>query len=338
MCIRDSSRSSVRVAIKPLPDYEERLSAIETRPTGSDVTCEAIIENADIEHVENLNQVISDLCDLLSVTRGTKINWIYLDSYDAAGRLQTRIHHSRVTRSYNSMPIVTFLGSVECCQDSGDMVAQAARAGLFATKAFVEGAYRIYAEDPLKKDLYRRIINAYLDARPDNRFIEARAASLALVMEVIRHVSPALLGLPRSGDILSKSMARTLRKEFEKVIDTIVKDVEAGAKIKKDKLGDFNHPTFAFLIGRICSKIGLTVTERDLELVKASRNKLVHEGQFYFAAADSYDKKKLQPLHSQIAEYFFLVNFLDRMILQMFGYSGYYINWRNPGKPCKEIV
>jgi hypothetical protein len=78
--------------------------------------------------------------------------------------------------------------------------------------------------------------------------------------------------------------------------------------------------------------VGFKPPEEEVKLFVESRNSLIHKGDFYYNTAEPRKRKKC-PLSSAVEEYFFLVNFLDRVFLKLFGYSGPYMDWRQPFSP-----
>lgn len=53
--------------------------------------------NGDISHLE---KIIDDLCYILSVARGTKIQWVYYKLYNETGKCISVTHFSRITKPY----------------------------------------------------------------------------------------------------------------------------------------------------------------------------------------------------------------------------------------------
>ncbi|MCC6973772.1 MAG: hypothetical protein IT322_07170 [Anaerolineae bacterium] len=307
-----------KVIVEPIEDYEGIIERIKTLPRGVDVTCEAVVTdigNAGDDGFNHLDETISDLCIILSMARGTRVNWTYRSLFDASGTLQSRVHHSHITRSFQVMPAIEPMFRDD-------------------TRVFIEAAYRKYADNLKKQTWYRRIINAYLDARSDGRFIEARAASLALVLEVIREAAPTLLDLKGDGQIMDRPLFQKLKSAIGELIKETVSDEEKAKQIK-EKLGELNRPSFRFLIEQICSQIGLQLNGTDVALFVTSRNALVHTGQF---CCETPTEKEQKRFSSPVEEYFFLVHFLDRILLKLFEYSGSYVDWRLPGSPQTRSI
>ncbi len=317
-------------SIRPLQDYGTILERIKAVPRGIDVTCEIVIDQVQNGSVEKLKKTVGDLCDLLSVARGTFINWIYLEHRDEDSTVQSRLHSSRVTRPFEGLPIIDpGVNSIDqyTIPDTNEPLTD----GRLDTKRFIETAYEVYANDTIR-ELYRRVIVTYLDARQGHWFIETRSAALAIAMEIVKDIAPTLLGLSEDNQIIPKTAFRKLNNRLREVINEEVLDENLGDRISA-KLGELNRLSFRDLIKQVCQSIDLALPEHEIDLFGASRNKLVHSGRFYCMAATEKERKKIRPLSTPEDEFFFLISFLDRVILKMFKYSGQYINWSTPGHP-----
>jgi hypothetical protein len=64
-----------------------------------------------------------------------------------------------------------------------------------------------------------------------------------------------------------------------------------------------------------------------IERVTRSRHALVHEGKFYCQLAPESRPASLPPLASAADEYYFLIGFLDRVLLALPCYQGPYLDW-----------
>jgi hypothetical protein len=70
------------------------------------------------------------------------------------------------------------------------------------------------------------------------------------------------------------------------------------------------------------------VDEKDVQLFVKSRNKLIHTGHYYCEAATEEERVTTPPLENRFEEYKFIINFIDRVFLKIFQYSGEYNNIR----------
>jgi len=96
----------------------------------------------------------------------------------------------------------------------------------------------------------------------------------------------------------------------------------------KNNLAGLGKKSFKTIIMSICSQIGMIVSEIGIDSFVNSRNSLVHTGTFYYTTEDG---KKVYSSEQQ--EFFFLLNFMDRIFLKALKYEGIYIDWSVPGEP-----
>ena len=70
---------------------------------GIRVTCDIIVENDIKTKMKDLEEIVCDLCDLMSIVWGTRIQWIYYCAYSSEGEIVSREHVHRVTKPFNFM-------------------------------------------------------------------------------------------------------------------------------------------------------------------------------------------------------------------------------------------
>ena len=78
----------------------------------------------------------------------------------------------------------------------------------------------------------------------------------------------------------------------------------------------------------MCGHVGLEVSDEDVRLFVACRNNLVHRGRFDCETANEDDWLRCPPRESAWEEYKFVIGFLDRFFLRLFGYSGSYLDYQ----------
>jgi|GEM_PF-5093330 len=95
----------VEICFKQLDSYNEILENLKSKKDVN-VTCELIFEigNQSLQEVFALVDVI---CNLLTIARGRKINWIYHKSIDANGSTLT-IHQPRITSEFKGFELIDF--------------------------------------------------------------------------------------------------------------------------------------------------------------------------------------------------------------------------------------
>ncbi len=281
---------------------------------GIDVTCEIVGEVSAGQDKEYLENTVDAVCYLLSVARGTKVEWIYCDRYDGNGICLSRTHASRITKGYS--PLSVLKDDLE-------------------TKIFVETTYGTYRANCEDYRLDQGTIDAYLDAKAENDYLQLRGIKLAVAMEALK---AALQKLPRVNVqeyILDDSDFKSIRRKIEKFVRDELKAENVGPTQRDaicKKLSELNRRPFKAILKGLFDYIDLRVDEQDLALFVKSRDSLVHQGRFYYETATLDDRKQVEPFHSEIEEYCFLVNFLDRVFLKLLGYGGPYIDRRMPNQ------
>jgi hypothetical protein len=83
------------ISIIPIENYNKIIRKVSTLK-GIEVTCEALVEYGGNDGIKQLNETIDGLCRVMSLARGTKIQWIYSDFYDKKGICIRRIHHAHI--------------------------------------------------------------------------------------------------------------------------------------------------------------------------------------------------------------------------------------------------
>lgn len=316
----ENVRGLTNLSIKPLNLYDKIVQRIKTLK-GIDVSCEVIVEIPTDGNIFGVIEVVDDLCYVLSVARGTKIQWVYCDQYDVTRKLISRTHSSRITKRYCPLKII-------------DPIAGGGK----ETKTFVEQAYRAYVEKRESFKLSKGTIDAYLDAKAEADYLEMRGIKLAVAMEILKSVFVELPDAPMKAYIIEEEKFKELPPHLCKVMDEFLQT----EKIERDsrkamcndkKVLELNRRSFAYFLKKLCRHIDLRIGEDDIKLFVQCRNKLVHDGRFYCAIAIPDEQNECNPLPSKWHEYCFLINFLDRVFLKLLGYSGPYVDWRTPGNP-----
>lgn len=90
------------------------------------------------------------------------------------------------------------------------------------------------------------------------------------------------------------------------------------------KIPELNRKPFKEILIRFLESINFDV-EKENDNIKCfikSRNALVHRGQFFYDIYNESDCK----YKSSFEEFTFIINFIDKVILKLIGYSGLYQN------------
>jgi hypothetical protein len=328
------------ISIQRLPDYEMIIDRLKNGKT-IEVTSELSITLNATEKVEAIIEICNKICYLLSICRGSKIFWIYYHCYNEQGDLVSQIYCDTVTRPLSELP---------------ELISSKPH-GVNSTITFLENAYITILENEMLRKYLLRFSNVFIEARVGSGYIESRGVRIVVLIEMLNKY---VLEDPRfeiSEYILDPSTQKDIIKEIIKQCNEVVTvqvqnsdkirssnrwnlptfdDIEDQNKVLENRsdlinnLSSINHMPFKRLIVRLCEKINLRIDEDEITWFVRARNTLIHTGKFY-SDTNKWD-------HSTRDEYLFLVNFLDKIFLKLFNYSGEYYNYRKWGFSLTDII
>lgn len=190
LAVTDTShRLSLRIL--PLPGYSDRVSFRHRRGHGPIPTASMTIVCPTLKGAE-LEMLVSHLCVGLSVLQGQGVNWIYWGTFRKGRLLESAIFGGSVTKRFGAPPLCFQQGfpSLELdLQLVGDAVQ----------------AIRSFRED---YDPHNMVINAWLDARAEGDYLEARTLQSVVVVEMLIALTvqrPRSTLIERSGRTSPKS-------------------------------------------------------------------------------------------------------------------------------------
>jgi len=298
-----------QLVIEPVQNHETIMWCIR-QLKGIDVTCEIVGEVTTDTGKEILEEVVDNLCYLLSVAKGTKIEWLYRDIFDVQGTCTERMHGSRITKAYCPLSLI-----------NEDRILQ----------AFLEKTYSPYVANRDRYALNQGTIDTYLDAKAESDYLQIRGIKLAVAMEVLKDVFLNLSDTPVAEYV-------TKRTRFDKIIsalkDAILpilhkNNLDISSETLSEKLPDINRRTFKEILADICKRIDLQLTAEDTQRFIQSRNTLIHKGRFK-CEEKSRGSEDTQPF---IEEFCFLMSILDKVFLRLLAYHGQYIDRRISSQP-----
>lgn len=302
-----------RAELRRIAEYEAVVKRMRTVKS-TDVTAELKFEGNKTEVFES---IADDVCYLLSLARGTKIQWICRDDCAPSGNTIRRFHFSRVTKPYCPLAVI----DPREVKDTPD---------------FLSDTMATYVARREKWGLSRGLIDAFLDAKAENDYLETRAAKLAIAMEMLK---ASFLESSKYADVVkSKHEFRRLipliKEALKKALSDRLKAEERAVLYRN--IEELNRVPFKDLLEALCSHLEISVSDEDLQLFVRCRNSLVHTGRFYSMMADGNERAAVKPHRNPSEEYFWLVHFLDRLFLRLVGYRGPYVDWSHPEKPLRR--
>ena len=161
---------SVDVEITPLPDYVQRIVSLwQTRAIVP--TCELHIPTPAGAPKEWPFDLAVRICKLLSVAAGTVIEWIVATGLNAQGERTRTVHAARRTKPYCSLA-----------------VAPIKEFGYEANTRMLHEFLQHGLDHFMSRDWRKMsgLISAFLDARLENDYAEARGIKTAVVLEMLK--------------------------------------------------------------------------------------------------------------------------------------------------------
>ena len=305
-------KGAKRLTIEKKNEYEGAIEYLENFK-GVRVTSEISVEIDNDAEIKKSEDLANDLCELMSIACGTRVIWIYCYGYNTEGEIVSRFHRSSATRPYQPMQLI--------------------RNDYIWLKSFLEDSYAVYVD---KQELLRSnkyIINAYLDGKAQNDYLEQRGIKLAVITGLFTELFLSLK--PEREHIIEAKEFNMLKSKLEEVFKEVLDhsvDLSSRDKINQYISGcvsGVNRTPFNELLSDFCEYIGLK--EDNLQSIIDSKNKLIHKGKFICQTYE--DKSKLVQEYPNFkdpwSEYSYSLNFVDKCILKLLGYKGYYINQNN---------
>jgi hypothetical protein len=215
-----------RLTIKKNKNYENAWSSLEIS-NGIRVTCSVIVEidNKTIDNktkIKNSEEIINDLCDIMSIALGTRIQWIYLYAYNSEEKTVLLKHEYRVTKPYFINELINFNN-------------------IKIAKKFMESSYIALADKSnilrANEESAKPLINAYLDAKTENDFLEGRGIKLVVVMEMFKEASLKLK--VASKNIIKEEYFENLKPIIEEALKNAIEksiNYKYGKKSEQDKV------------------------------------------------------------------------------------------------------
>lgn len=307
LTLQDATRTAT-LSMQPVDEHKRVMRRVETL-RAIEVTCEVHIPLSEKEEAKVLEDIMNNLCCLLSVAQGTKIQWIYSFQYDETGTLLFKQHDSKVTKACGPLSLIP----------------------IREIKPFLEKTYNSYVTNREKYKLAQRLIDAYLDAKAETDYLQMRGIKLAVVMEMLKDVLLHVSEVAQGGEFI---LAEETFLEFRTRIENPLRDLLSNMGVDGSdqdaifsKIGELNRRSFRPILKSFFRVIGLELSKRDLDLFIECRNSLVHTGRFFSEMASPEVLKKYKVSFDSIGrdEYYFLVSVLDKAYLKLLGYNGPYI-------------
>jgi len=105
----------VNISFQKVKKYDSIIESLK-RNKNTEITCDLVIESNNHAQEEIL-AIVDRICRLLTIARGTKINWINYRLFDKELKLINQHYEPRVTVPYTGMPLVKSINLPNCTVD-----------------------------------------------------------------------------------------------------------------------------------------------------------------------------------------------------------------------------
>jgi hypothetical protein len=281
-----------KITIQQITQYDEQKKSIEALK-GINVTCYAEVEVQTFAEIESVETIISCLCQLLTVARGTMVSFLYYDILAENGSVIYSEHYPAITRNYSSGELLEDVQPED-------------------TKRFIETAYDKYLALDSVYQLHR-VIHAWVDNR-STTFLETRALAVVVLIDYLSGKYATVSG---RATIIDESSFEQYREEIEKKVRELLLTIIPNlSRAEADSMGvksrSFNYRSFRNKLTKLLRHFEVPISEIEINDFIETRNHLVHYMEFRTEnPADEFRQ---------------MVHLVDRLLLKMLGYSGRYVN------------
>lgn len=278
------------ILVKRVPHYREIESSLRAQQ-GCAVTC--------IAETKGDEEDLDWLCHILSLAQGNVINWIWREDYISRKRVRITLAN-RVTRPYSTIHPLPI--------DQPGLVPQ-----------FVATVHERFVEvfEPFRLNAVIRLLSEARYGRDSD--LETRGIMLVTILELLAAAYGRAAGIhrrmPKSGfergrRIWKPQLRDALfqaypgRNDIPQMLDFVTSGLNRTSFSERllTMAREFNLPTTDMLLGE------------QVKQVVRIRNNLIHEARFPSAEGERI-----------VDHFFFLMAFVDRLILKFLGYSGKYM-------------
>jgi len=313
------------ITIKKVDGYEEieREMKATKRPK---MTAQLTVTSSSnqIINISEVEQILRDICLLLSLAKGCRIQWLYWDAYSADEK-QVRSHH---WNGWSSAFGDWFIVLDNPPEDILDYLRQVLEPYQDAQK---EGIWR-----------FDRAIMHFVDTVSSRNVLELKATNLVVLTD---YLTQLFAKHKKMNYFIERGSFADKKHNLQEAVRKLLGDLFSGGDLveneythkkkgsaKKrtiqemaDKAECLNSRSFKSLLRRLQKDhLNLKVEEDELDLFIKIRNKLVHEASFL--EEDDFTDMGI-PYESKPNQFYRILSLTSRTMLAILNYHGYYHDW-----------
>lgn len=308
-----------RFTIRQVSDYDTQrhLLAHLRRPR---VTYEATV-TSDSNQLDS-RQIFEDmdtLCRLLSLFRGTRIEWVYAQVHDQSGEIAGVQRRDPFARGFGQLSLIPTspYALLEKFNQPAEPLGYAISRTIHVYRA--------------RRDVLRlpHLIEAVLDAMSETDFIELRGAKACVALEMILHAYERAELAPYDPDPLTYAQQRKVRKAIQPVARQAATDVGVPERllshIDQNSAGLFRMP-LGERLQLLSDQLGAGLSQDEIRRVVKVRNRLVHTGGFL--PPEALSNLPSERSEATLTQYLIVLDAVHRLLLKTIGYEGPYLDRR----------
>jgi len=303
------SINGIDIIIRPVSSYNKIIKDIEYTHNVA-VTADLLIEG-NIENKDNTIQIVDNICSLLSLAKGTKINWISYTIENNNGEVLKKYYSNRVTKSYSTLRLISY-------ENPNDL------------KKYLESTYINYI-DKINDWKFNIIIEEFIDAVKEGDYLELRGLKLAATMEFIlgkyKSLNDCEFYIPKD-EYNEKKIDSKIKKALKCKLSDILTNKQIGSLSKGTK--GLNRLIFKDSLIKLYESLKFTLSKEETEKIesfKKLRNNLVHRSDF-----QPFEEK------NSCNNFRFMLAFVSKIILGLLGYVGNYLDWSSNNISVEKIM
>lgn len=293
--------SDRKVKIFPVVNYssEERFV---TATKISRVTSFIEISASECHQYSDVVSMVNNLCYLLTLTSGTKINWVSFANVNLEGQIIKSDHRNAIVWKYSGLPAISDSASASNNRN--------------VLKEFLEKSYERFLT--LKeKYLLHETIDAIAQAKLGDSYLELRGTLVVSAIDVLRG---RWANEHERTTIFDEATFEAKKQKLENMVSKCAeKKFTATAPQRKEvreKVAELNRPSFASILNAMCADLGVEPSPDALRIFKKNRNSLVHSARFIENSTG--DRKD---------EFWRILGFADLLLLGILGYPSQTLAW-----------
>jgi hypothetical protein len=261
---------------------------------------------------EDAEDIAEDICYLLSLAQGTKINWILAEGCVDRDVVSVTNHRDGIIKRHGHLTLVDPR----------------------YTEQFLQTTISSFISKQQAWSLRRELIDSYLDAKSEGDYLESRAIKLAATIERFKRIFIQATGYEDLA--VSNEVFKDALPDLEAALKTVLRNHRLNSKqtnLVCKNLAGANRKPFGNIIAKMHQHFQLPISDADRNLFVSCRNSLVHDGRFYCESASDEDRVRVPPRVGKTEEYLWLLHAVDRLFLRLVDYDGPYIDWTKPNEP-----